>query len=158
MMALHARLVPIVTLIAVTIGTYATYRLDLWTIDGPGPGLLPKIALAITALTALPLSFFPGAPTSDQESEEAAEPPRTFLVYALSCAAMALAVPWLGFILPGLLCVLAILRFAENRSWLISLGYSTALVFGLVLFFGMLLDVQFPDGPVERILQSIRLL
>lgn len=157
MTVLRARLVPIAMLLAVGIGWFATRRLEVWTIDGPGAGLLPKTALAITALTALLLLPAPGKPAPDDEQADA-EPRRTFVVYALACATMAIAVPWLGFILPGLLCVFVILKFAENRSWPISVGYAVALICGLVLFFGTLLDVQFPEGPVERFLQSTRLL
>ncbi|MBP0437717.1 tripartite tricarboxylate transporter TctB family protein [Tianweitania sediminis] len=157
MIALRKRLVPLATLLAVAGAWAVAGSLDLWTIDGPGPGLLPKIALMVTAIVALILLIRPD-PVPESETEEVERYPRSFVVYSLACAFIAVSVPWLGFVLPGLVCVCAILRFAEDRSWFVSLGYAVALLAVIVLLFGTLLNVQFPDGPLEDVLQSNGLL
>lgn len=63
--------------------------------------------------------------------------------------------PFLGFVIPGFFASLAILRFAEGRTWPRSIGYSAGLLAAIVLLFGSALNVQFPDGPAEQFLASM---
>lgn len=157
MTAFRARMIPLALLLAAVAGWFASRNLEIWTEDGPGPGLMPKVALAMMGVLALAMTLVPGeAPAEDGAASEGLG--RTFAIYALACAAMATTVPWLGFVLPGLLCTFAILRFAEERSWFASVGYAVALIATLVLLFGTALNVQFPDGPAERVLKAMRVL
>jgi hypothetical protein len=155
--ALRARLIPLALLVGAGAGWYASRGLEIWTDDGPGPGLLPKISLAIMGALALAVTIAPGGEPADDDGAPGGAG-RTFAIYAICCAAMAVAVPWLGFVLPGLLSTFAILRFAEGRSWLASVAYALALIGTIVLLFGTALNVQFPDGPVERALKTMRVL
>jgi Tripartite tricarboxylate transporter TctB family len=133
-----------------------TQGLPIWTIDGPGSGLLPKAALGIMLALSLILVLKPSERSDKAPAEEGRN--LTFLVYSAAAVAMAVAVHFLGFVVPAFLVATAILRFAENRSWLRSLCYSAALIAVIVLLFGTALSVQFPDGPAERLLNSIGLL
>lgn len=117
---------------------------------------MPKIALALVGVLALAVTLAPGEQPVGGDTPSALS--RTFVIYALGCAFMAAAVPYLGFVLPGLLSVFVILRFAEDRSWLASAAYAFGLIGTIVLLFGTALSVQFPDGPAERALKSIRVL
>jgi hypothetical protein len=155
--ALHARLVPLGLLLAAGAAFVSSRRLEIWTEDGPGPGLMPKIALGLMAVLALAVTIVPGESPAD-EADQPRGVSRTFAVYALACLGMALATPFTGFVLTGLVCVAAVLRFAEDRSWAVSIGYAVALIGTLVLLFGTALKVQFPDGPAERLLREIRVL
>jgi hypothetical protein len=156
MSALQDRAIPLCLTCAAVAAWFASRRLEIWTEDGPGSGLMPKVALGLLAVLGVLVAVRPG-PAAD-ESASAGGWNRTFLVYAVAAALMAGAVPALGFVLPALLAVLAILRFAEGRSWLASLGYSLSLIAAIVLLFGTALKVQFPDGPAERVLKSVGVL
>jgi hypothetical protein len=152
---LRARAIPLALTALAVSAWIGTRGLSIWTIDGPGSGLLPKAALGIMLALSLILVLRPGE-TQDEVSTVGWN--RTFLVYGAAAIAMAAAVPFLGFVLPAFLVTTAVLRFAENRSWQRSLGYSAALTTVIVLLFGTALNVQFPDGPAERLLKSIGLL
>ncbi|KMO43877.1 hypothetical protein VQ03_06215 [Methylobacterium tarhaniae] len=167
MPALPHRAVPLGLALAAGAAWLATRRLEVWTDDGPGPGLMPKAAVCLMGCLALALVVAPGktepgkaeADGTDSDRDAPADGlDRTFAIYAAACVAIAAAVPWLGFVLPGLLTVFVILRFAEGRSWSASLAYAVALIGAIVLLFGTALNVQFPDGPGERGLRVVRLL
>lgn len=157
MSSLRARLIPLSMLLAAGLAWLASRNLEIWTIDGPGPGLVPKVAIALMAVLALALAVT-GSPAPAEDADQPAGVSRTFVIYALAAAGMAVAVPWFGFVLPALVCVLVILRFAEDRSRFASVAYSFALIGTIVLLFGTALNVQFPDGIAERALKMIRLL
>lgn len=156
MSRLPARLIPLSLLAAAVAGWFSSRSLELWTDDGPGPGLMPKVTIALMGVLALAVAIAPGTPPDDEEAHPGLS--RTFVIYAAACAAMAALVPLLGFVLPGLVCVLAILRFAEDRPWPASIAYALALIATIVLLFGTALNVQFPDGPAERALKAARIL
>ena len=153
---LRARAVPLALATSAAGAWIGTQGLSIWTIDGPGSGLLPKAALGVMLALSLILVLKPGERLDKASAEEGCN--LTFLVYSAAAIAMAVAVPFFGFVLPAFLVATAILRFAENRSWLRSLCYSAALIAVIVLLFGTGLSVQFPDGPAERLLNSIGLL
>lgn len=153
--ALRARALPLGLAVLGLAGWVSARRLELWTEDGPGSGLLPKTALAIVTILALLVALAPGEP--DAPADEASTP-RVFAIYAGAAIGLAAAVPYLGFILPTLVATAVILRVAEERSWFASLLYALCLVGTIVLTFGTALKVQFPDGPAEALLKSMRLL
>ena len=154
--ALTSRAIPL-GLAALGVAGYVGARhLDLWTDDGPGSGLLPKVALALVASLARLVALFP-SPSPDTAAE-GTETPRTFAIYAAVTVALAVTVPLLGFILPTLVGTAIVMRFAEDRSCGVSVLYAILLVATIVLTFGTALKVQFPDGPAEAVLKSLRLL
>jgi hypothetical protein len=153
--ALRARAVPLALAALGAAGWYAARHLDLYTDDGPGSGLLPKVALAFVVVLALLISF---APTSEGADETRIETPRAFVVYSVVAILFAIAVPFLGFVIPALIATGVIMRFAEDRSWFASLLYAFLLVATIVLSFGTALQVQFPAGPAEVALKSLGVL
>ena len=137
--------------------SFEAFRLDAWTSDGAGPGLLPQILLPLIALAALTIVFSPGNPPIEGEAGPVLKN-GNFLAYAIGMVGTAAAVPYLGLMLAGFVAVLIIMRFGERRSWVASLIWATALVFALTLVFGVLLGVAFPPGPLEHGLTKLGLL
>jgi hypothetical protein len=153
---IRARAVPLALSALAGSAWIGARKLPVWTIDGPGSGLLPKAALGIMLALGLILILQWGRKADETSAGEAWNP--TFLVYSAAAIAMPVAIPFMGFVLPAFLVTTMVLHFAENRSWLRSLSYSAALIAAIVLLFGTALSVQFPDGPVERLFKSFGLL
>lgn len=148
---LRARILPLALGASAGAAWVAAGRLAVWTEDGPGSGLMPKIALGLIVGLACLVAIRPGAGVDAEETGST----RTFAIYAVSAVTLALAVPYLGFVLPALAAVFVIMRFAEHRSWTASSVYAVLLIATIVLSFGTALKVQFPDGPAERALKTI---
>lgn len=151
----RARAVPLALAALGAAGWLAARHLDLWSDDGPGSGLLPKVALALVFVLAVLVSL---VRETDVTPKDEAETPRTFAIYSVVALLLAAIVPFFGFVLPGFVATAVIMRFAENRSWLASLLYALLLVGTIVLTFGTALKVPFPEGPAEVALKSLRLL
>lgn len=145
---------------------YAARDLAVWSeMDGPGAGLLPKIAIGLVAVFGVIAALRSGpaggerdaAPAEASASASASEAGggRSFAAYAAGLAVFAASVAHAGFVLPALAVTAAILRLAEGRSWAVSLLYAFLLVAALVLLFGTALGVPFPDGPAERFLMRV---
>jgi hypothetical protein len=153
--SLRARAIPLALAALGAAGWVSARHLDLYTEDGPGSGLFPKVALAFVVVLALLVSLAPGKVKADEKDTESSRP---FIVYSTAVVLFAVAVPFLGFIIPAVVATGAIMRFAEDRSWLASLLYAFLLVGTIVLCFGTALQVQFPAGPAEHVLKSLRVL
>jgi len=153
--ALRARAIPLFLAALGAAGWFAARHLDLYTDDGPGSGLLPRVALGFVVVLAVLVSL---APARRGAAETGNETPRAFAVYSIVAILFAIAVPFLGFVIPALIATGVIMRFAEDRSWLASLIYSFLLVATIVLSFGTALKVQFPAGPAEVALKSLGVL
>jgi putative tricarboxylic transport membrane protein len=127
------------------------WRLESWTVDGAGPGLLPGILLTLIAITALYTAFAPGDPQL-----EGGDAPlltnRNFQAYAVGMLGTPLLIPYLGYITAGFVAVASIMRFGEGQSWKSALVWATALTLSLTIIFGVALGVPFPPGPAENVL------
>jgi hypothetical protein len=167
MRSIVARLPALVLVAAAAAAWYAARDLEVWSLDGPGAGLLPKVAIGlVAAIGALVALRPPAAPPASEPaasepagSEAAAQGSRaTLAVYLAGLAAFAVALPHLGFVMPALAVTAGVLRFAEGRSWTVSVLYAVLLAAALVLLFGTALGVRFPDGPIEALLMRIGVL
>lgn len=124
--------------------------------DGPGPAMFPLAALALLAAGALVVALSPG----EDSAESAGDPfrSRTFLSYAGAMVAIAIALPFAGFIPVCFLATFFILVVGEEADWRKALMWSLCLTIGCVVLFGVLLGVELPPGPVEDLLASVSIL
>lgn len=157
-MSWTARAVAIAALAFCGFAGWEAARLPNWSaFDGPGPGLVPQILVALIAVAALGVLVAPG----HGEPEGGAGSPlrsRGFLGYGGAMLGMALALPHLGFILSGGLATLLVMRVAEGVAWGAALLWALVLVGAVTLLFGTALGVPFPPGPPERLLAPLGLL
>ena len=152
------RVVALGGLLFAILGWREASRLDSWGWDGPGPGLVPQTLSALIGLLTLAVLAWPGHPQAEPEGGERPFANRTFLTYGAAMLGVALALPYLGFVLPMFVATTAMLRFGERTSWGQAALYGVLLTTGIVLVFGTALGVPFPAGAAERALQSVRLL
>ncbi|MBS7813611.1 tripartite tricarboxylate transporter TctB family protein [Roseococcus pinisoli] len=154
----YARGVGIAALIFAGLAGWEASRLQTWSpFEGPGPGLVPQILAVLIAIAAIGVMAAPG----DGELEGGEASPlrsRCFLAYGAAMLGVAIALPYLGFIVTGFAATLLVLRFGENRPMRESLLWSVALVAGVTLLFGTALGVPFPEGAAERLIASFGLL
>ncbi len=153
-----ARAVAIAALVFCGLAGWEAARLPRWSaFDGPGPGLLPQILVALIAVAALGVLAAPG----QGEPEGGAASPlrsRGFLGYGGAMLGVALALPHLGIILTGGLATLVVMRVAEGVRWGAALLWALVLVGSVTLLFGTALGVPFPSGPAEQLLAPLGLL
>lgn len=157
-MSWTARAVALGALVFCALAGFEAARLPNWSaFDGPGPGLLPQILVALIAVTALGVLAAPG--NGDPEGG-AASPLRSrgFLGYGGAMLGLALTLPHLGFILAGALATLLVMRIAEGVGWTAAFLWALVLVSAVTLLFGTALGVPFPPGPAERLLAPLGLL
>lgn len=133
---------PIATLlVAATALVFAVggVRLGFWTVDGPGPGLVPFSA-AVLLLLLLIMVF--------REGVAGEEPFRaTPLAAIVIISAYAVVLPYTGFVVPTMALVVIWARLFYRQSWTraVALGLCLTLV-GAALF-SMLLKVPLPLAP-----------
>lgn len=105
----------------------ASWKLGFWNDDGPGPGLLPfaaAILLAPVLLLILREQF--------DESERFHRAP---LAAIIALCAYAFALPYLGFLIPTVVLIVAWVRWLEQQTLLRGLIISVFLVvFGWIIF------------------------
>ena len=65
---------------------------------------------------------------------------------ALSCAAYALALPYIGHMIAGSLLAFVVLHVMSLRSWPVKIVLSLGIGVGSYVLFGMVLGVPFPSG------------
>ena len=157
-MSWNARAVALAALVFTGLAGWEAARLPAWSaMDGPGPGLLPQILVALIGVAALGVLAAPGR--GEPEGGEASPlRSRGFLGYGGAMLGMALALPQLGFIVAGGLATLLVMRVAEGVSWPAALLWTGMLVISVTLLFGTALGVPFPPGPAERLLAPLGLL
>ena len=139
------------------VAAFEAFKLDAWTFDGPGPGLLPQILLPLIAMAAIAVAISPGE-ISLEGGAAAVLSNRNFLAYAVGMVMTAAAVPLTGFILAGMIAVLLMMRFGERQGWAVSFLWAIVLVGSITLVFGVMLGVPFPPGPIESGLTKLGLL
>jgi hypothetical protein len=133
-------------------------KLDAWGWDGPGPGLMPQVLSVLIGIMALAVLAWPGDPKVEPEGGARPFANGTFLAYGAAMLGVAIALPYLGFVLPMVVATVVMLRFGERTSWGLAAFYGFALTAGIVLIFGTALGVPFPGGVAERALYSFGLL
>lgn len=137
------------------VGLWQALRLESWGFDGPGPGFFPQLMAGICVALAVVVLAFPGraGETEGGDTEEVRSTPdsnRTFAIYAATLVVLAAGATYAGFAVTTIGVAVLIMRFAEGRSWRVSITYGIACaVVGLVCF-GWLLRVDLPEGPIER--------
>lgn len=114
-------------------------RLGFWTDDGPGPGLLPFA----TALLLLPLLVITLRESSTGEERFRATP---IVAILLSCI-YAAVLPYLGFLVPTLVLIVAWVRLFHAQGWLRAVALSIGLTAVGTFLFAVLLKVPMPLLP-----------
>ncbi|HRF07659.1 MAG TPA: tripartite tricarboxylate transporter TctB family protein [Xanthobacteraceae bacterium] len=101
--------VALIAAVAVAFGV-ASWRLGFWTDDGPGPGLLPFAAAVLLAPVLLLIL------REEFDSSERFHP-RPLTAILVLCA-YAFVLPYLGFLIPTALIIIAWVRWFEQQSFL----------------------------------------
>jgi putative tricarboxylic transport membrane protein len=118
--------VALIAIVAVAFGV-ASWKLGFWTDDGPGPGLLPFA----TALLLAPVLFLILREKFD-DSERFHPLP---LAAIIALCVYAFVLPYLGFLIPTVVLIVAWVRWLEQQSLIRGLVISAFLVaFGWVVF------------------------
>ncbi len=149
------RLVTLGLLAAALIGLWQALRLDSWGFDGPGPGFFPQLMAGLCVALAAVVFVLPGraGETEGGDTDEVERSPqvnRSFTIYVLALGVLAAGAVYAGFTVTTLAVTVLIMRFAEWRSWLASVGYGVACAAVGLICFGWLLRVDLPEGPIER--------
>jgi putative tricarboxylic transport membrane protein len=100
--------VALIAIVAVAFGL-ASWKLGFWTDDGPGPGLLPFAAAVLLAPTLLLIL------REEFDSGERFHPAPLTAIITLCVYAFAL--PYLGFLIPTVVLIVAWVRGFEQQSW-----------------------------------------
>lgn len=133
---------PIATLLlaGVAIGfAVGARRLGFWTEDGPGPGLLPFA----TASLLLPLLIVVLRERVPEEEPFRAMP---LAAIVLTCT-YAAVLPYVGFLLPTFLLVVAWVRLFHRQGWLRCILLGVGLTTAGTIVFDILLNVPMPLLP-----------
>lgn len=149
------RLVTLGLLAAALVGLWQAMQLDSWGFDGPGPGFFPQLMAGLCVALAVVVFVLPGraGETEGGDTEEVERSPetnRSFAIYVLALGLLAAGAMYAGFTVTTLAVTVLIMRFAERRSWLASMGYGVACAAAGLICFGWLLRVDLPEGPIER--------
>ncbi len=156
----RTRLVTLGLLAAALVGLWQALRLESWGFDGPGPGFFPQLMAGICVVLAVVVLAFPGkaGETEGGDTEEtgsSSETNRTFAIYIASFGVLAAGAMYAGFVVTAIAVTALIMRFAERRSWLVSIGYGVACAAAGLVCFGWLLRVDLPEGPIERTFYTV---
>ena len=143
-------------LLVALVGFWQAWPLERWSFDGPGPGFFPQMVAAVCVLLSLLVLVWPGKvadEAADDATEAAAVSTRgTFALYGLALFVLALGMVFAGFTVTALVTTVIVMRFAERRSWLLSIGFAVAVSLVCLLLFGWLLRVDMPTGVVDDVI------
>jgi len=140
MRLLYPTPIAILLLAGVAIGfAVGARQLGFWTEDGPGPGLLPFV-VALLLLPLLVVALRERVP----EEEPFRAMPLAGIVLTCAYAAM---LPYLGFLLPTLLLIIAWVRLFHRESWLRCTLLGVGLTAAGTVLFDVLLKVPMPLLP-----------
>lgn len=113
---------------------------------GPDSGLFPFIAGAMVGLGGLALMFARGHAAANIEWPSRTGFWRVGGVIA-GMAVLILLLPYVGFGVASFVTMIILMRFVERVDWRQSIVMSLASVFGVIVVFGHLLEMQLPRGP-----------
>ncbi|MBA5775537.1 tripartite tricarboxylate transporter TctB family protein [Stappia sp. F7233] len=118
------------------------WRLGLWTVDRPGPGLFPFAAGSLLFATSLAAALQGGVAEAEDEPVDRGR----LLRYAAAIAGFGLAMKTLGAVVATVGLILGVLRGIENRSWACALGVAIVLAMLSWGVFRHFLSVPLPAG------------
>jgi putative tricarboxylic transport membrane protein len=118
-----------------------SFRVDLGTLEHPGPGFFPFCASAV--LLGLSLALI----GRGWRIRQASKPHSRLSIIALAALFLyALFLKTLGFLVATFLLITFLLRLGQPRPWWSILGMSVTITFLAFLLFGIFLKVPFPRG------------
>ena len=148
-------------LLVALVALWQAWPLERWSFDGPGAGFFPQMVAAVCVLLSLLVLVWPGK-IADEAGDDAAEAAavstrNTFALYGLALLVLALGTIFAGFTVTAMVTTVIVMRFAERRGWLLSIGFAAAASLACLLLFGWLLRVDLPTRAVDQmILQLVR--
>lgn len=124
------------------IAAASAWRLGLWAVDRPGPGLFPFVAGTLLLTTSI------GAAIQGRLAQAEEEPVdrRRLLRYAAAIAGFGLALKPLGAVVATFGLLLGVLRGIEKRSWAHALTVAVGLAVLSWSLFRHFLGVPLPAG------------
>ena len=136
---------------------YEGYRLQLGTFQEPKPGFL--VFWAGMTLSGLGLALFLQTLKAKKDEERKAvwKGVRWVKVVGLMVAILvyALVFKWAGFLLSTFVLLLFLLKGLEPQKWSVALAVSVVTVVLVYVIFGVLLESQFPEGILEKVLNRL---
>lgn len=136
---LPTRIVTLLVALTALVFAVGGVRLGFWTVDGPGPGLVPFTA----ALLLLPLLV-----VVLREGVAGEEPFRaTPLAAIATISAYAAVLPYAGFAGPTVALVVVWARLFYRQSWTRAVALGLGLTLAGAVLFGTLLRVPLPLAP-----------
>lgn len=143
-------------LLVALVGLWQTWPLERWSFDGPGAGFFPQMVAAVCVLLSLLVLVWPGK-VADEAGDDAAgsaeiSARNTFALYGLALLVLALGTIFVGFTVTAVITTVIVMRFAERRGWLQSIGFAVAASLACLLLFGWLLRVDMPTGVVDDVI------
>lgn len=132
-------------------GAVCAYAVQLGLSDafGPGSGLFPLLAGIAMALagTGLLLAKSQRIPPGTRFWTEPGAAIRVSTLVALLVGFL-LLLPWLGFVLSGLMATPLMMQTVERTSWLFAVVVGWAATVAIYILFVPVLHTQLPRGPL----------
>jgi putative tricarboxylic transport membrane protein len=128
-------------------------RLDLGSLEMPGPGFIPFLSGALLALTGLVLLLFP-SPYESTEKEKLEIEDRgglkkhwkKFIFVLLALFSYLFLLEILGFLITSFLFLFFLLKLTEPKGWVRPLFYSGGVIILSYIIFILILECPFPIG------------
>lgn len=135
-------------LLGVAVCAYAL-QLGLFGDFGPGSGLFPMLAGIAIALAGMGLLFARGqrVPEGSVFWQDAGAAQRVLPLVGLLVGFL-VALPWLGFVLCGLIATPLMLRTVERVPWWFALAVGWSATLAIWVLFALVLRTQLPRGPM----------
>lgn len=140
-------------------------QLARWGFDGPGPGLYPQVIAVICmalSLLVLALERTDPEPLASDDDEAVARydlagpaERRTFHVYLLALALLALGSWVAGFVVTSMAVIVLTMRFGEGVSWRATLITAMIVTAIGLIGFGWMLQVSLPESAVDLGLRAL---
>lgn len=132
-------------------GAVCAYAIQLGLYDafGPGSGLFPLLAGLAMASAGVGLLLAKSQRIA-QGTRFWNEPGASMRVSALIALLVAFlfVLPWLGFVLSGLMATPLMMQTVERTSWLFAIGIGWAATVAIYILFVPVLHTQLPRGPL----------
>lgn len=119
-------------------------RYSLFDASGPGGGFLPFVTGAIITLCGLSLLLFSGGATSPNWPDASVWARMAAIIVGL--AAIAIVMPYLGFILTVIPVMLVLMQAVERQSWITAVTVSVVSTIIVYFLFTRVLGTALPRG------------